>query len=104
MRSYLLLSLLIAGFFAQTIFLAKVLIPNGYTYNATAHGAASWLGSDPYSDFFDLSAGQRAQLLPSFRDVDSYLASPANWACIGLLGGLAGAGFLALRRRGDGPL
>ncbi|MEI8308658.1 MAG: hypothetical protein WCF99_16480 [Chloroflexales bacterium] len=83
----------------QVIFLAKVLIPNSYTYNSTVRGAASWLESNPYSDFFDLPASQRAQFLPSFRDVDSYLQSPTNWVYISLLGCVAGAGYCALRRR-----
>ncbi|MEI7769121.1 MAG: hypothetical protein WCI67_03980 [Chloroflexales bacterium] len=98
-RPRLLVCLLAAAALAQGVFLSKVLIPNGYTYNTTARGAASWLGSDPYADFFDLSAGLREQLLPSFRDVDGYLRSPANWACIGMLGCLAGAGYCARGRR-----
>ncbi len=102
-RPRLLLGLLIVAALAQAIFLAKVLIPNGYTYNTTARGAANWLGSNPYSDFFDLPAILRAQLLPSFRDVDTYLRSPANWAYIGLLVGLGGAGYCARRRRADPP-
>ncbi len=91
--------LLIAASLTQGVFLAKVLIPNNYTYNSTLDGAANWLASNPYSDFFDLPAYQRAQFLPSFRDVDTYLRSPTNWGFIGLLVGLAVAGYCARRRR-----
>ncbi len=97
-RFWLAICLLIATSLTQVVFLAKVLIPNNYTYNSTLDGTANWLASNPYSDFFDLPAYQRAQFLPSFRDIDTYLRSPINWVFVGMLVGLAVAGYCALRR------
>ncbi|NTW02754.1 MAG: hypothetical protein HGA19_15985, partial [Oscillochloris sp.] len=82
----------------QSVFIAKVLIPNTYTYSAPLHRTAAWMDSNPYADFFDLSSIQRAQRLPSFQDVGSFAHAPANWIAFGLLGCLVYTGYCALRR------
>ncbi|NTU83841.1 MAG: hypothetical protein HGA45_31455, partial [Chloroflexales bacterium] len=94
------LGLMIGALLLESIFVSKVLIPNAYVYNAPLSRAASWTESDPYADFFDLTPTERAHLLPSFRDFDSYLTSAINWLAGGLLLYLLWAGYCALRGRG----
>ncbi|MBX0326197.1 hypothetical protein K2Z83_00630, partial [Oscillochloris sp. ZM17-4] len=83
----------------ESVFVAKVLIPNAYTYTAPPSPAAAWMDSDPYADFLDLTPMQRARWLPSFQEPETAARTPANWIFGGLIICLTYTGGCALRGR-----
>lgn len=88
----------------EGVFAAKVLIPNAYTYTTPPHAAASWMDSNPYADFLDLTPIQRARWLPSFQDPEVAARATANWIFGGMIVCLTLTGICALRRRGQACL
>ncbi|EFO80664.1 hypothetical protein OSCT_1494 [Oscillochloris trichoides DG-6] len=98
-RAWLGVVALLLLFAVQGIVLAKLLIPNSYTYTIPMRPAAAWMESNPYADFFDLRSWQRVRWLPSFRDLESFSYSSTNWIALALLVALALSGLALLRRQ-----
>ncbi len=100
-RAWLGVVVLLFLFAIQGIVLAKLLIPNSYTYTTPMRPAASWMESNPYADFFDLRSWQRVRWLPSFRDLESFSYASTNWIALAILIALALSGLALLwRKRG----
>lgn len=91
--------IMLVALLLQIVFVSKVLIPNAYVYNLAMSRAASWMESDPYADFLDLTPLERARFLPSFRDFATYAVAPTSWIASGFVLSIACGGYCVLRGR-----